>query len=448
MKKLHPKLIDLSLDRIRRLLARLGNPELRLPPVIHIAGTNGKGSLVAYLRAIAAEAGYGAHSYISPHLVDFNERITLAGSEISDEHLAEILDRVEAANDGLPITLFEITTAAAFLAFAETPADLLILEVGLGGRLDATNLVEQPLLTAITPISLDHQNYLGATLELIAAEKAGIIKPKVPVIVGAQERAVFEVIARKAAELEAPVLSFGSEWDYRRLDEGFELRWIGALPVGAADAVRYPAPALFGAHQFGNAATAVAAADLLRPQFPRLTTAAVAAGLGSASWPARMQRLTTGALTRRLGAGDELWLDGGHNVGAGAALRETLAQWRDLPLVLIFGMLDTKDPEGFLREVAPFVSRFIAVTVPNEALAVPKERLAATAAELGLESSHQPAVSTALESVLGPPHPPLRILICGSLYLAGSVLALNRGASEEEAGEQAGVALSPQNHPG
>ena len=430
LKRLHPKLIDLSLDRIRQLLERLGNPQLRLPPIVHIAGTNGKGSLVAYLRAIAAAAGYGVHSYISPHLVDFNERITLAGQAISDPHLAEVLDRVEVVNDGQPITLFEITTAAAFLAFAETPADLLILEVGLGGRLDATNVVAQPLVTAITPISLDHQNYLGATLERIAAEKAGIIKPSVPVIVGAQEAAAAAVIDSRAAELKAPLFRFGREWDFQRRASGLEFHWHGEGQQEKSYSAALPTPSLFGAHQFGNAATAAAVAELLRPNFGRMTEEAVALGLRTATWPARMQRLTSGRLTRGLGAGDELWLDGGHNVGAGVALRETLEPWRDRPLVLIFGMLETKDPEGFLREVAPLVSRFIAVQVPNETLAVPKERLAATAAALGIESSHSDSVSEALAMILDAPHPPLRVLICGSLYLAGSVLAVNSQATE------------------
>ena len=421
LKKLHPKLIDLSLERIAVLLQKLGNPQNHLPPVIHIAGTNGKGSLVAYLRAISAAAGYRAHSYISPHLVDFNERITLAGEVISDSHLAEILDRVEAANDGQPITLFEITTAAAFLAFAETPADILILEVGLGGRLDATNMVALPLISVITPISLDHQNYLGATLELIAAEKAGIIKSRVPVVVGLQESVVHPIIAARAAELQAPLFRHGMEWDFVKRDQGLEYR-SRSNPKQS-----FPKPSLFGAHQFANAATAVAVSEVARSHFPRLDDHAVVRGLTTASWPARMQTITSGLLTRNLGSGDELWLDGGHNVGAGVALRETLELWRDKPLVLIFGMLETKDPQGFLSEVAPFVDRFIALTVPNEALAVPREKLAQSAAALGLPASHAESIRAALAMVLDEPHLPLRILICGSLYLAGSVLAENRG---------------------
>ncbi|MDI9409546.1 MAG: folylpolyglutamate synthase/dihydrofolate synthase family protein [Candidatus Pacebacteria bacterium] len=422
LKKLHPKLIDLSLDRILVLLARLGNPHLKLPPVIHIAGTNGKGSLVAYLRAMAAAAGYRAHSYISPHLVEFNERITLAGQVISDQHLAEILDRVEAANQGNPITLFEITTAAAFLAFAETPADLLILEVGLGGRLDATNVVEQPLLTVITPISLDHQNYLGNSLAKIAAEKAGIIKFRVPVIIGPQLPEVYRVIHDRANSRQASIIRHGMNWKFFETKKGLEIKW------GSGERHLLPPPALFGAHQYANAATAVAVARMAREKLPGIYDDEVLAqGIATASWPARMQKLTAGVLTRNLAEGDELWLDGGHNVGAGVALRQSLWAWRDKPLVLIFGMLETKDPEGFLQQIVPFIHRFIAVTVPNEALAVPRERLSQSAAALGLNASHAESIGSALAMVLAEAHPPLRILICGSLYLAGSVLAENQG---------------------
>jgi len=307
--ELHPKLIDLSLDRLTRLLDRLGNPERALPPVIHIAGTNGKGSTGAFLRAGLEAAGKKVHAYTSPHLARFHERIRLAGTLIEEPALAELLAECEVANDGAPITFFEITTAAAFLAFSRTEADYCILEVGLGGRLDATNVIDAPALTIITPVSLDHQGYLGDTLAQIAAEKAGIIKPGVPVVVGRQDEDALKVIAEQAARQRAVVHAFGADWSVRREANGFSVQY----PKGLLD---LPRPALPGDHQLENAGAAIMALSLLGHDDERSANGAVT----RAEWPARMQRLRTGPLIAVAPEGAELWLDGGHNPAAGEAV--------------------------------------------------------------------------------------------------------------------------------
>jgi dihydrofolate synthase/folylpolyglutamate synthase len=394
----------------------LGDPQRRLPPVVHVAGTNGKGSLVAYLKAIFEAAGYRPHVYISPHLVRFNERITLAGREIDDAALADLLTRCERANDGQPITFFEIITAAAFLGFAESPADILLLEVGLGGRFDATNLVDQPALTAITPISLDHQHYLGDRLSEIAGEKAGILKPGVPAVIGPQPPAAAAVIRDRAAALGAPLFRHGAEWVVLPHDQGFGYR-------GAAWRLELPAPGLLGWHQTDNAATAVACAEQLAENF-RLDARAIAQGLRDVRWPARLQRLTRGPLVDGLPAGVELWLDGGHNAGAGQALARSFEAWSDRPLRLVLGMLDTKDPVDFLAPLRPFLDSVRMVTIPGESQAVPAERLTELARAAGIAATPAPSVGAAV-SDLAVADEPVRILITGSLYLAGTVLAEN-----------------------
>ncbi len=418
LQALHPKVIDLSLGRLQSLLDALGNPERSLPPVVHIAGTNGKGSLVAYLRAIFQASGYKAHAYISPHLVRFNERITLAGHTISDEALAVVLERVETANAGAPITFFEITTAAAFLAFSQYPADVLLLEVGLGGRLDATNVIPPPLLTAITPISLDHQYYLGETLAAIAGEKAGIIKEGCTVVVGPQPPEALSVIDLRAASVGATVLAHGRDWTAGACPEGLRYQDdIGTLLL--------PKPGLFGAHQIDNAGAAVACALQLRKRFQKITTLSLADGLRRVEHPARMQRLIRGPLVDVLPDTCDLWLDGGHNPGAGEALAETLQEWRDRPLFLIVGMIDSKDPRGFLAPLQPFAQAIRTVTIPDEANSVPGDRLAAIAQDIGFaDAASVDSVSEGLRDIadraLG-----ARVLICGSLYLAGRVLSEN-----------------------
>lgn len=420
MRHLHPVVIDLSLGRIERLLAALGHPQRRLPPTVHVAGTNGKGSTVAFLRAMAEAAGHRVHVYTSPHLVRFNERIRLAGSLIGDDELADILEEVEQANDGLPITFFEVTTAAAFLAFARVPADLLILEVGLGGRLDATNVIDAPLVSLLTRISLDHTQFLGPTLMDIAGEKAGIIKPGRPAIAGPQaDRGVEQVFADHAAALGAPLSLHGRDWSVTATATG--LRFQDATRM-----FELPPPGLMGAHQVDNAGLAIAAtAHLPVP----ITEAAIHQGLARVEWPARLQRLTHGPLARLLPGGWELFLDGGHNDSAGEVLATQLALWtRDgRPLDLVFGMLGSKRPLDFLTPLAPHVRRLRAVAIPSEANSVTAEDAAAFARQAGMHAAAAADVDAAVTELtaLGGDGGAARLLICGSLYLAGTVLALN-----------------------
>ena len=390
LERLHPKAIDLSLGRIERLLARLGHPERKIPPVVHVAGTNGKGSTIAYMRAALEAAGARCHVYTSPHLVRFNERIRLAGALIGDDELIARLDAIERANGGEPITVFEVITAAAFLAFAEAPADWLLLEVGLGGRLDATNVVERPRLCAITPVSLDHQHFLGDTLGQIAAEKAGILKPGVPAAVAPQEPEAMAAIRRRAQEVGAPLLAAEA-----------------LLPL--------PEPSLPGGHQRVNAALAAACLRALG-----VPDAAIRRGIAEAQWPARLQRLVRGPLADALPRDAELWLDGGHNPAAGEALAASLGDWPKRPLRLVWGMLSTKDPAGFLAPFRPLAPEVRCVPAPGHA-GLPPERLVEIAHGLGMtaDSAADPAAALADLPAGG------RALICGSLYLAGEVLAAN-----------------------
>jgi len=417
---LHPKLIDLSLDRMWRILVRLGHPERKLPLVIHVAGTNGKGSVIAFMRAMLEAAGKRVHVYTSPHLVRFNERFRLAGELVSDEELQDALAECERANAGEPITVFEITTAAGLLLFSRHPADILLLEVGLGGRLDATNVIEKPLATVITPISLDHAEYLGDSIDQIAAEKAGIIKEGVPVIAGPQQRDVLSVIERQAARLGAPVRIAGEEWT------ASEER--GRLVFQDEDRLLdLPAPKLHGRHQFDNAGLAVAALRAV-PQL-KLTDAAFEKGVVNAEWPARMQRLSHGRLPALAPPGSELWLDGGHNPDGGRVIAAAIADLEERvprPLVLIAGMLANKDCEGFLRNFAGLARRIIAVPIPNQKNGLPPDVIADTARAVGIPSTSRDSIEAALEAVRKLDlEPPPRILITGSLYLAGAVLAAN-----------------------
>ena len=418
--RLHPKLIDLELDRIERLLADVGSPHLKLPPVVHVAGTNGKGSLVAYLRAMAEAAGYRVHVYTSPHLVRFNERIRVAGELISDDMLEDVLIEAEQANNEQPITFFEITTVSAFLAFARVPADLAVLEVGMGGRNDTTNVVN-PALSAITPIGYDHTSFLGDTLEKIAAEKAGILKRTVPAVIGRQREASASVIAARAAELAVPLFRMGREWQVKPTPTGF--RYDSDL-LG----IDLPAPALVGAHQIDNAATAVACIERLRAAQFRIDDAAVRKGLASVDWPARLQKLSRGPLVDALPPAAELWLDGGHNEDCGIVLARQANEWAKepaaLPLYLIFGMLTTKDASGFLRPLGRYARTARAVPIEGHAAYTPQEACA-RAAEVGIDCLPANDVGAALEDLLATQPAPMRILICGSLYLAGDVLARN-----------------------
>jgi dihydrofolate synthase/folylpolyglutamate synthase len=418
--RLHPRSIDLGLERIERLLEALGAPQRKLPPVVHVAGTNGKGSLVAYLRAMAEAAGYRVHVYTSPHLVRFNERIRVAGRVIEDSELDEILTECEEANQEKPITFFEITTAAAYLAFSHVPADLAVIEVGMGGRFDATNVIE-PVLSAITPIGYDHTGFLGDKLKGIAAEKAGILKRAVPAVIGRQRNVSADVIAGEAAKLAAPLFRMGREWQVAPVGDGFHYQ-------SDLLALDLPAPALVGAHQLDNAATAVACVERLRAARFRIDDAAIAKGLRTVEWPARLQKLVRGPLVEALPPGGELWLDGGHNEDCGIALARQAAEWARepaaLPLYLIFGMLTTKDAAGFLRPLARHTRSARAVPIEGHSAYTPQEACA-RAAEVGLDCVPANDIGAALEDLLATQPAPMRILICGSLYVAGEVLARN-----------------------
>lgn len=410
MMSLHPKIIDLTLDRMHRLLAALDHPEARLPPVIHAAGTNGKGSTLAMLRAGIEGAGQSAHVYTSPHLARFHERIRLAGTLIDEALLGDILDECLAANGPDAITYFEITTAAALLAFSRVPADWTLLETGLGGRLDATNVVDRPRLTLITPIDLDHQHYLGDTIGAIAGEKAGILKRGVPCVVGPQPEAALDVIEARAARLGVPLLAHGQHWHVWE-ERG---RLVFQDETGLLD---LPLPSLVGAHQVVNAGAALAALRHLG-----FDEAACEAAMTRAEWPARMQRLRHGPLVEMAkAAGSELWLDGGHNPAAALALVESLSRLPARPTHLICGMLNTKDVGGFMAPLAQVAGSLRAVSIPDQPATLSAEDTVAHARATGLRADAAQDVAAALAAILDEA-PGARVLICGSLYLAGVIL--------------------------
>ncbi|MGI3169441.1 bifunctional folylpolyglutamate synthase/dihydrofolate synthase [Pseudooceanicola sp. C21-150M6] len=411
MMSLHPKVIDLVLDRCWRLLAALDNPQEKLPPVVHIAGTNGKGSTLAMIRAGLEGAGLVTHAYTSPHLARFHERIRLAGELISEQALTAVLDECLAANGPEPITYFEITTCAALLAFSRIPADYTLLEVGLGGRLDATNVIEQPALTVITPVSMDHESFLGETLVKIAGEKAGILKRGVPCVVGRQSDAALEVIEDRAAKLGAPVLAYGQHWHVWQ-EAG---RLVYQDESGLLD---LPLPALLGSHQVENAGMALAALRALGQG-----EEAAEAAMRNVVWPARMQRLRKGPLVEIAGEA-ELWLDGGHNPAAGEALAALLRTMSKRPTHLICGMLNTKDIAGYLRPLAGEVAGLHAVAIPGESNTLPAARTAEVARRVGMIAREAESVAAALRDILVD-DPTARVLICGSLYLAGEILREN-----------------------
>jgi dihydrofolate synthase/folylpolyglutamate synthase len=416
---LYPKAIDLSLARIERLLAALGHPERRLGPVVHVAGTNGKGSLIAFLRAILKEAGLSVHAYTSPHLISFHERICVNGAPIGEARLSALLEECERVNAGHPITFFEITTAAAFLAFARAKADATLLETGLGGRLDATNLA-RPILTAITPLSLDHTRFLGPDLAAIAAEKAGIFKPGVVAVVGCQPGAALSVLRRRAQEVGAPFFAHGSEWSTERRGAGFRYR-------GRRLRLDLPAPALAGDHQIDNAGLALACIENLDAL--RIPESAIARGLARAIWPGRLQRLTKGRLADALGRGFELWVDGGHNEAAAKAIAAWAEDEGSGPLHLLCGMMKGKDAAAFFRALAPVAASLQAVPIMGEANALPPEALCRAAREAGIEARSAGGPAAALAEI-GRRHGgmsarPSRVLVCGSLYLVGRVLVEN-----------------------
>ena len=420
---LHPKRIDLSLDRMWRILDKLGHPERQIPPVIHVAGTNGKGSTVAFMRAVLEAAGRSVHVYTSPHLVSFNERFRIGhvggGYLVSDEALAAVLEECERANGAEPITVFEIETAAAFLLFSRQPADVTLLEVGLGGRLDATNVIETPLACAITPISMDHLEFLGDTIEKIAAEKAAILKRNVPAAIAPQSDAVLAVIEDEARRVRAPLRVAGEHWSVH----GEHGRLVYQDDDGLLD---LPLPKLAGRHQVENAGAAIAT---LRAAGLVLPIAAFEAGIAKAEWPARMQRLTQGRLKALTPPESELWLDGGHNADGARAVAAAIGDLEERvprPLVLIVGMLSTKDSVGFLRNFAGIARRVIAVPVPRQDKGVPAEMLVDMARAVGIPAESRDTLEAALAAVVRLDLLPApRILITGSLYLAGEVLAQN-----------------------
>ena len=423
--RLHPKRIDLSLDRMWRILDALGHPERRLPPVIHVAGTNGKGSTIAFMRAVVEAAGLAAHVYTSPHLVRFNERFRLGrpggGVLVSDPELAAVLSECEAVNGDEPITVFEIETAAAFLLFARQPADLLLLEVGLGGRLDATNVIDRPLASVVTPVSLDHVEFLGETVAQIAAEKAGIFKRGSPAIVATQPREALAVIERHAARVGAPIRIAGEDWTATE-ERG---RLVYQDDDGLLD---LPAPKLAGRHQFENAGVAIAALRAVAGSLT-ISPAAFDAGIARADWPARMQRLAGGLLPALLPAGSELWLDGGHNAEGGRAIASALADLEERvsrPLVLLVGMLSTKDPGAFLKHFAGLARRLIAVPIPDQEKALPPDAIVEAARAVGIPAESADNIRSGLLATTQLSLSPApRVIVTGSLYLAGAVLAAN-----------------------
>lgn len=408
---LHPKIIDLTLDRVWRLLDLLGNPQDKLPPVVHLAGTNGKGSTQAMIRAGIEGAGKTAHAYTSPHLARFHERIRLAGELITEADLTAVLDECYDANGDTPITYFEITTCAALLAMSRVPADYTLLEVGLGGRLDATNVISKPALTIITPVSMDHEGFLGDTLAKIAAEKAGIIKRGVACVVSPQEDAAMEVIETTARRLGAPLLAHGQHW-HITTERG---RLIYQDETGLRD---LPLPNLPGAHQIQNAGAALAALRHLKLGDDALETAVT-----RAHWPARMQRLTTGPLTDAAPK-SELWLDGGHNPAAGQALAAHLGTLPARNTHLICGMMNTKDVTGYMTPLAQHATSLTAVSIPGEPNTLPADDTAKIAARAGFAATTADTTLAALRAITKQ-DPTARVLICGSLYLAGAILREN-----------------------
>ena len=410
--------IDLSLDRMWQLLNGLDNPQEKLPPVIHVAGTNGKGSTIAFLRAIYEAAGYRVHVYTSPHLVRFNERILIAGTEISDDVLREYLDRIVKTAITTNVTFFEATTALALLAFAEHPADLVLLETGLGGRLDATNVVANPLATVITPIDFDHQEFLGSTLGSIATEKAGIMKKNAPCVTAIQQSPAAEVLRARANTISAPLILGGEAWNFSHTNDGL------IVQVGD-ETLHLPSPNLLGAHQFANAALAAVVAGVCADDLP-VTNRAIAHGITRAFWPARLQQLTRGPLVEQWPSRGEVILDGGHNTHAANAI----AQWAKTltpatPIFMIAAMMKRKNAVDFFAPLAPHISHLCCIPMPEDPSGYDAAELAAAAAEAGIEhvteSSDLQAAMAQFRDTISPENAPT-LLIAGSLHLAGEVL--------------------------
>ena len=419
--QLHPKVIDLSLDRTLEMLEALGNPQDNLPPVIHVAGTNGKGSTLAMLRSVFEAAGLKVHVYSSPHLVKFAERIRLAGEIIAEEELIKLLEFCEEANGNKPITFFEITTCAAFKAFSEVDADILLLETGLGGRLDSTNVVKKPAATILSSISMDHTQFLGDTLQAIATEKAHIQKKDVPSILGPQADIAMAVLEQVAEDQGATTFKHGRDW---------------TMEEDGEDAMRFkcdgvdlllPRPSLPGDHQVPNAGQVLATIQVMKKQGFNISDEAIIEGLKNAEWPARLQRIKSGPILDSLNDGWEFWLDGGHNAAAGDALAKMASQWQakdDRPLYVIFGMLNTKAAGDFLKPLAPFVKDARSIAIPHEENTLSADESTAFGKEVGLNVSPAASIEEAVADI-AKLEGPARLLICGSLYLAGTILYEN-----------------------
>jgi dihydrofolate synthase/folylpolyglutamate synthase len=414
-------IIDLGLERVFELLERLGNPHLKLPPAIHIAGTNGKGSTLSFLKEIFTQSGFKTHSYISPHLVNFNERICVAGKEISDEFLNECLQECKKAAQKKPaisVTFFEGTTIAAILAFSRVKADILLLETGMGGRLDATNILPEVLLSVITPIALDHQEFLGKTLEKIAFEKAGIIKKKCPVIIGKQKAATLKVLEKQAKKSHAPVKIFGRDWKIIKQKNGF-------LFEGFKKKISLPFPSLLGDHQIENASLAIAA--LLAQKKFKIAEKNIKTALTKTFHPARLQKITSGKFHEILPQNFELYLDGSHNPQGAETLVKFLKKQKNKKILVIFSMLKDKDCESFLKKLAPQVDELFTLEIPGEAKSRKAEEIKKIAQKLKIKSEAVKNFDDAFKKILGKKNPPESlILICGSLYLAGSFLETSK----------------------
>lgn len=420
LSQIHPKGFDLSLNRISGLLDKLGNPHREIPPAFHVAGTNGKGSTLAFIRAILEAAGYRVHVHTSPHLVNWQERYRLAGKLVDDDTLADAIERVAEANGGKPITIFEIMSAVMFVLFSEHPADFSLVEVGLGGRADATNMIEKPLVCAISPIALDHQAYLGDTIEKIALEKAGIIKPGRPVAIGNQSDAARAVIEDVASDRNAPCVIAGQDFDNYRDATGFVYQDEDGL-------LDLPLPRLLGEHQLDNAALAIAA---IRKSCTKVPVEAFSAGMKSVSWPGRMEKLAPGRIAAQFNQAVSIWIDGGHNPSAGAAIAAELkrqSREANIRLVMICGMINTKEPLGYFQPFSDLNAEVITVPVSMSDASIDPEELAGTASKAGLEASSAANVEEAIENAverLGS-DPQAKVLFCGSLYLVGEILARN-----------------------
>ena len=415
---LHPKIIDLSLGRVMELLKKLGDPQNHLPPVVHVAGTNAKGSVIAYMRAVLEAEGYGVHVHISPHLVRFNERIRLSGNLITEVALSELLEGCEQINAEKPITFFEITTCAALVAFASEPADVVLLETGLGGRLDATNVIRQPAVTVLTPISLDHQQYLGDTLSQIGREKAGILKRGTPCVVATQPDEAMQSIIATAQNLGVALYRQEEDWSVHR--DGDQL--VYENPRGRTT---LPLPNLVGPHQLNNAGIALAALDRLAAC--KTSHEARRSGLVGAEWPGRMQRLVRGPLLRQLPDGWEIWVDGGHNEAAAKAIVGQAQVWQSenasMSLYVIFGMLNSKNPETFLRPLKAHIKSIRCLNIPGEENAYKPDDLLTAAQNIGIPAIKSETVEKAAADLIICSQKPARILICGSLYLVGTILS-------------------------